>query len=171
MKHIPNILTSLRLLIVPFIPITYHALSRPKLTLLLTVIAALSDFFDGFIARRYQLITPLGKVLDPLADKLFLFSIILTLYFSGDFSLVLLIIYLLIDLGMIIAGIILFTKKERLIISSNIFGKVATTLFFTAAFLALFIGYSSYVHKLFILTITMKIFALISYISFYTKAR
>ena len=69
---IPNILTVLRVLAAPMIAILFLFLPRPLadwVALVLFVGAALTDFVDGWIARRYDLGTPFGKMLDPIADK------------------------------------------------------------------------------------------------------
>ncbi|SOH92707.1 CDP-diacylglycerol--glycerol-3-phosphate 3-phosphatidyltransferase [Monaibacterium marinum] len=69
---IPNILTVLRVLCAPLIAIVFLALPRPLAdwaALILFVGAALTDFVDGWIARRYNMGTAFGKMLDPIADK------------------------------------------------------------------------------------------------------
>ena len=73
----PNVLTLLRILAVPvlvliLLPPAGRGISftRSLAAFLLFVAAAVTDLFDGYIARRYRMVTSLGKLLDPLADKL-----------------------------------------------------------------------------------------------------
>lgn len=66
---VPNLLSLLRIGLIPFIMSAYLQQNR-ELVVLLLLISGLSDALDGLIARRFHQITPLGKVLDPIADKL-----------------------------------------------------------------------------------------------------
>lgn len=82
LKYIPNLITIARILsVVPvawFLWIgSYHA------ALVLLILAGLSDGLDGYLARRYQWFTPLGALLDPVADKLFIVTIMLVFGFKG----------------------------------------------------------------------------------------
>ncbi len=72
MFNLPNILTFLRILLVPIIVVVLLTKFEGKelVGLTLFLIAALTDFLDGFIARRWGLVTRLGKLLDPAADKI-----------------------------------------------------------------------------------------------------
>jgi CDP-diacylglycerol--glycerol-3-phosphate 3-phosphatidyltransferase len=64
---IPNVITSIRIIAAPLI--VYLAFVGSEYTLLLFAIISISDFFDGKIARRFNMVSDLGKSLDPLADK------------------------------------------------------------------------------------------------------
>ncbi len=73
----PNILTLLRILAIPVVVLILFTpegreipLARSVAAFSLFVAATITDLFDGYIARRYQMVTTLGKLLDPLADKL-----------------------------------------------------------------------------------------------------
>ena len=70
--NIPNVLTTFRLLVIPVIMVMliYTDPFINFITALLFLIATLTDIVDGYIARKYNLVTNLGKILDPLADKL-----------------------------------------------------------------------------------------------------
>ena len=71
MAHLPNILTFFRILLIPVLVVLLTN-SGPTSSLLAAFtffVASLSDFFDGYLARRWGLSTTLGKLLDPLADK------------------------------------------------------------------------------------------------------
>lgn len=167
MKHIPNALTVMRMVLIPFIPYMYIIKDNRIATMLLIAIAAFSDFLDGYLARRFNLITEVGKVLDPLADKLLLIAIIFSLFYTKNFPMGLLIAYLLIEVTMIILGIILYTRKIRVVIPSNIFGKVATALFFITAIISIWFGYTNFIFALFTITLTFKFIAFSSYIYHY----
>jgi cardiolipin synthase len=82
MRHLPNIICLIRIaLIWPIIAgLLGHAYER---TLLLFLIAAVSDGLDGWLAKRYGWTSRLGKVLDPLADKLLLVALFLVLTWVG----------------------------------------------------------------------------------------
>ena len=68
-ENIPNILTIIRFILIPFIYIS--VLSKHFLTaLIIFTVSALTDILDGYIARKYNYITDIGKLIDPLADKL-----------------------------------------------------------------------------------------------------
>ena len=67
--NVPNVLTMIRLALIPVF-VTLHAVELEKLALLTFCIASFTDWLDGHIARKYNLITDFGKLMDPLADKL-----------------------------------------------------------------------------------------------------
>ena len=75
-KFIPNILTSSRILLTPvFLYFLFSDFSHSKLiALIVFVVASITDVFDGFYARKYNLITKFGTFFDPLADKLLVLS-------------------------------------------------------------------------------------------------
>jgi cardiolipin synthase len=80
MRHIPNIISVIRILLV--LPIALAlAHQRPALSIMLFAIAAISDAADGFLAKRFGWQTELGAVLDPIADKLLLATVFITLSF------------------------------------------------------------------------------------------
>ncbi|HJD56489.1 MAG TPA: CDP-diacylglycerol--glycerol-3-phosphate 3-phosphatidyltransferase [Rickettsia endosymbiont of Pyrocoelia pectoralis] len=80
-KNLPNYLTIARILVIPVIVITFY-LNTPcarKIGALLFVLASITDFFDGYVARKYNLVTSFGKMLDPIADKLLVGCVIVML--------------------------------------------------------------------------------------------
>ena len=80
-KTIPNALTLFRCLISIFLPILiiYGGETGAILAAPLLLLAGLSDYFDGFFARKYNVVSILGKVLDPIADKLLVIGVLLSL--------------------------------------------------------------------------------------------
>lgn len=82
LKQIPNIITIAR--IISVIPVAWCLwIGSYNIALILLVLAGLSDGLDGFLARRYNWFTRLGALLDPVADKLFIVSIMLVFGFKG----------------------------------------------------------------------------------------
>jgi CDP-diacylglycerol--glycerol-3-phosphate 3-phosphatidyltransferase len=79
MKKLPNRITMLRIfLMIGFIPaILAENMIMNYVALLLFALAAISDFFDGYLARKYNVISNFGKVMDPLADKIMVLSALL----------------------------------------------------------------------------------------------
>ena len=84
MKYLPNVLSISRIMLVPLFPFFYYSdISHGNLiALFIYVLAGLTDILDGFIARKFDLITRIGIVLDPFADKLMLLSVLFTLTFA-----------------------------------------------------------------------------------------
>jgi cardiolipin synthase (CMP-forming) len=75
---VPNVLSLLRLASVPVFVILF-ATSREEAAVILYAVGAISDFLDGFIARRTHSVTELGKLLDPLADRIFIVALAVSL--------------------------------------------------------------------------------------------
>ncbi len=88
-NNIPNYLTFLRIIAIPFIVILTLAESDNLrlLALLLFVLASISDYFDGYLARKWNIISSLGQMLDPIADKLLIGSLLVVFAFDGTFNL------------------------------------------------------------------------------------
>ena len=108
LQHIPNLITLMRILaIMPLLWALWQDNYRLALGILL--LAGLSDALDGFLARRYGWITPLGAVLDPLADKLFIVSIMLLFGARGFLPLWLVAIVFARDL-IIVSGALLYRR-------------------------------------------------------------
>ena len=81
LKNIPNFLTLIRILLIPIIIIFIEIDNYfyRWLALSFYIIACLSDFFDGYLARKYEIESNFGRFLDPIADKILIVSIIFIL--------------------------------------------------------------------------------------------
>ncbi len=77
-KTVPNLLTLLRILLLPFI-VVLIVKGHFRVALLLFILSAFTDFLDGYIARRQKSVTSLGILLDPVADKLLTSSTLISL--------------------------------------------------------------------------------------------
>ncbi|MBP7791870.1 MAG: CDP-diacylglycerol--glycerol-3-phosphate 3-phosphatidyltransferase [Candidatus Goldbacteria bacterium] len=125
---IPNRLTIFRMIIiVAFIPILLHnTMISSYLALFLFIIAAISDFVDGYIARKYNVVSTFGKVMDPLADKIMDLSAMLC-FVQLDFIPAWMVI-IIIGREFLVSGIrILAADEGRIIVASN-WGKTKTVI-------------------------------------------
>ena len=102
------------------------------IVILLFFFAYLSDLLDGYFARKFNEITEFGKIIDPLADKVFVIAVILQLYFSDEITSTYFWIILLRDILILIGGVIV-SKTIGKVLPSNLLGKM------TVASIALFL--------------------------------
>jgi len=152
--YIPNALTLLRLIAVP---IALVCPSSWRFSLLL--IASLSDFLDGFLARRWSVTSKVGSVIDPLADKLFVGVFTYLFWKEGALSFVEIALLFSRDLSLVLFILLssLMGHWGRLQVRAFWCGKVATTMqFFIFAFLSLGMA------PPFILFLCIAFFALVS---------
>ena len=126
--NIPNILSFIRIIIiVPFV--LYFLNDDYLLAALMLIFSGLSDMFDGLIARKLNQITKLGKVLDPVADKLTLTAVIICMGIKFPEIFPLVIILILKDVSMLIAGSFLL-KKGIEPPAAKWYGKLSTVFFY-----------------------------------------
>ena len=83
---LPNILTYLRIVAVPVVVglLIYGGEMNRWIALGIFIIAAITDFFDGYLARIWQQQSSLGRMLDPIADKLLIASVLLAVTYTGQ---------------------------------------------------------------------------------------
>ncbi|MBP5245340.1 MAG: CDP-diacylglycerol--glycerol-3-phosphate 3-phosphatidyltransferase [Clostridia bacterium] len=130
LKNVPNILSVIRILLVPVFVVLLLSGHNVAATIVFLA-AGLTDVLDGYIARKYNCISTLGKVLDPLADKLIQASAFICLWVMDYIPWWMPVIYLIKEILTIIGASIVFTKKKS-VVMSNVFGKLATVLVFGA---------------------------------------
>ena len=84
MKYLPNTLTFIGIILTPVCVYFLVFNSKPILAFLIFVIASITDAFDGYYARKFNVISRLGAFLDPLADKIMVVSIFLFFYLYNN---------------------------------------------------------------------------------------
>ena len=127
--NVPNILTMLRMALIP----VYWALmltDHPYIALAVFITASLTDILDGYIARKYSLVTDFGKLMDPLADKLMVISVMLALAIKGMAPWTALAIILVKEAIMVVGGVILY--RVHVVKSSIWIGKLAQAVIVSA---------------------------------------
>ncbi len=92
---------------------------------------------DGYLARKYNLVTELGSMLDPLADKLMTLTVFLSLLIAGKISWFVAGVIFFRDTGMIISSVF-FHMKGKKTVPANILGKMTTVLFYVAILMITF---------------------------------
>ena len=122
----PNALSLLRVALLPFIILSLRN-GMDALLLALMALAAATDYFDGFLARRTGQVTDLGKVLDPLADKICVNTMVATIWLWRGFPGWAAIMILARDLLILLGGWLILKKKKAVPVS-NWPGKIAVTV-------------------------------------------
>ena len=128
--NLPNKLTILRMiLIVPFVAcMLIPGLGDTGMyaSVVIFIIASLTDLLDGKIARKYNLVTNFGKFMDPLADKLLVAAALICLTAQG--SLAAWISIIIISREFIISGFRLIAADNNIVIAANYWGKIKTVV-------------------------------------------
>jgi CDP-diacylglycerol--glycerol-3-phosphate 3-phosphatidyltransferase len=128
MFNLPNSLSLARIATIPFIVVLLYYPSRITclLAMLVFMLASLTDLVDGFIARRWNIVTTVGKFLDPLADKLLIGAILIMLVHLGWIEAWICII--IISREMAVTGLRAIAADYGMIIAADSFGKLKTIL-------------------------------------------
>lgn len=163
-----NIITIFRILLIPIFMVFYldksfYYYNFPLWAILIYLLAFFSDVLDGFIARNTNNITTLGKVLDPLADKLLRLCVLCAFMINRVLPLFLFIILLVLDFASIITGSILYFNK--IVIPANIVGKLTTIFMSIALFSCFFHNIIAPVDLVFvIIAIVLVLITIIQYV-------
>lgn len=131
---IPNLLSLFRLLLIPVYAGIYLSATEDYQFALaggILAVSCLTDMVDGKIARRYNMITTLGKVLDPLADKLTQFTLTICLSLKYPVLYPVLALFVIKELFQLALGII-FLRKGKMLPGALMAGKVCTTVLFVS---------------------------------------
>lgn len=129
---LPNKITIFRLILIPLFVVLY-LVEFPYHYLCATFVfitASVSDYFDGHLARKYNLVTDLGKFLDPLADKaLVCTALVLTTVIQNTFTLFVLIATIIIIVReLMITAFRTVAASKNIVLAADIWGKIKTML-------------------------------------------
>lgn len=129
--NLPNLLSLIRLCLVPvFVVVFFHVRPDARWCAAAIYLAAfLTDIADGWIARHFNLVTRLGRVLDPLADKLMTFAVILCIVIAGIVPIWAAAVFFGKEALMALGGLFLLRRTGD-VISANWLGKLSTGVFF-----------------------------------------
>ena len=134
---IPNILTYIRIILVPIFCVVYmnaDSVSDNIWSIAIVVASALTDVIDGIIARKCNLVTDLGKIIDPVADKAMQFAMLFCVVYKYHAIIILIIIYAVKEIVSFIYSSFLYTKGKN--IGGAIWcGKICTVVLYAVMFL------------------------------------
>ncbi len=136
-KHIPNIITAVRILLLPFIYLFYLVDAIPYgkiIAVVIYLVAAVTDFLDGHLARKHNVVSNIGKMLDPIADKMLYYTGLLLIILDNILPVwacvVIFFINLMRDFAIDCLRMLAATKGT--VMAANMFGKIKTTIAFIA---------------------------------------
>ena len=176
LKNIPNILSIIRIgLVGVFIYVFFNNYPHNLVWALVVFLSAgLTDVIDGFLARKFHWITNLGKILDPLADKLMQCTVLVCMLSKKLIPAWLVVPFILKEFLMLLGGLLII-KKKRVVVVSNIYGKMTVVFFYAAVVLCIsardFLAQNPLVlYIICLLVLAAAISALVNYITTYSKA-
>ena len=129
---IPNLLSFIRIILVPIIVVLYLKKHMVAATVLVVVSGA-SDMLDGFIARTFNQVSDLGKLLDPIADKLTMLAVVFLVAIHHLPMRVMLYVMMAKEGIMLLGALVLFKTGARTC-QSKLFGKLATAALYVTIF-------------------------------------
>ncbi|MBR5228885.1 MAG: CDP-diacylglycerol--glycerol-3-phosphate 3-phosphatidyltransferase [Firmicutes bacterium] len=122
--NLPNKLTTLRMILVPVFIIVYMILGTGFFACAIFVIASVTDFFDGYLARKHKLVTNYGKIMDPLADKLLVTAALICMVETNIVPAWMVIVILAREFA--ITGLRAVAASEGIVIAAAWSGKIKT---------------------------------------------
>ncbi len=171
LKHIPNILSVIRILLVFVFVFILFVLDNLKIALLVFLIAGATDVVDGYLARRNNWITNLGKILDPFADKLMQCTVLVCLCIKQIVPIWFVIPFFVKEILTLVLGA-LAIKRRSVNVVSKWYGKFAVCVFY--ATIAVSVMHKDFLAEhtiisilIFIPAIVMAVAAMIAYLRHY----
>ena len=132
MKNVPNILTVIRILMVPlflfamFYKIGGNGYSHYLIATIIFAVASFTDFLDGNIARKYNIISNFGKIADPIADKMLVCAALISLVVKGLCNVWLVVVIMFREV--VVTLVRMAALKKGIVIPAGISGKVKTVV-------------------------------------------
>lgn len=165
---IPNLLTLIRLLMIPVIVYLYCERQNYHGAAAMVLLSGLTDVVDGIIARKFNQVSDLGKIIDPIADKLTQVTMLYCLVTKYALMLPMLILFVVKELVMVVCGLMAM-RREQKVNSAQWFGKLNTvTLYLSVGFLFFFPQTGTLAgNALIVVCACTTVFSLVKYLRFY----
>ncbi len=161
---LPNVLTIIRFILIPVFIYVFFQRAEGNIiyATYIFILAGLTDILDGYIARKYNLITKWGQAMDPLADKLMQITVLVCFTVKNYLPLWVIIIIGIKELLMVTGGLFLYYKKDKVVIPANKYGKAATLAFYAAI---LYVAFDLPYNIIpIVLAVILTLFAFINYL-------
>ena len=171
--NIANMLTILRIILVPVYLILFYSMGENHVLYagMIFLLAGITDILDGHIARKYDQMTDLGAALDPLADKLMAFAVLISFTSKKLIPSWILKIIGFKEILMIIGGFTLYLFKSNTVVPANKYGKIATVSLYIAVFSVILKAPFIIKKSLFILTVVLNLIAFLNYLIIYINIK
>ena len=171
---IPNILSYFRLILIPVYLVVYFNADDERgyyWAALVIVISGLTDMLDGKIARHFNMITEWGKIIDPIADKLTMASVALSLAFRFPLMGLVFALYVVKEGFMAVMGVVMLRRGFRMD-GAMWYGKVCTAATYAVVFLLLIVPMMVAWLRIMLICVQLGItlFSFIMYAAFYRRA-
>jgi cardiolipin synthase len=172
--NIPNLLSILRLIMIPFFALTFFIIS-PQVAGIILITSIATDILDGYIARKYDMVTYLGMILDPLADKLMQATVCLcigvrySIYTQYKIIIWLPVVFVLKELFMMIGAYVVM-RSGRKVVPSKWYGKLAAVVFFAITTAIIFFSPPPFITIILLLIAALfMFFAFVMYIPIFIR--
>lgn len=128
--NIANKLTLLRIILIPIFIATFYINVgyQNYIAAFVFIIAAVTDFLDGNLARKHNMVTNFGKLIDPIADKLLVCSALVMLMTRPEFNMSAIVVIVLIGREFVISGFRLLAASEGKVVAASYLGKIKTVV-------------------------------------------
>ena len=137
LKHIPNILSVIRILLVGVFIYTFFCVS-PYIALVVFLVAGATDIIDGYLARRNNWITRVGKILDPVADKLMQCTVLVCLFMENMIPWWFVVPFFAKELCTLFMGLLVLGRR-KVVVVSKWYGKMTVCVFYATVVLSVII--------------------------------
>ena len=170
--NLPNKITLFRMFLIPIIVIIdlipglkdiefFGYLTLANVIMVgIFIIGALSDFFDGYLARKHNLVTSFGKFMDPLADKLLVFTVLILLLRQNN-VLVPWVVIVMLAREFVVSGLRMLAAEKGKVIAAGMLGKIKTNIQFLLIILLLLFGETN-IHLVWIVNYIVMFAAVVS---------
>ena len=168
---VPNLLSLFRLLLIPVYVMIYINASKPDdyfLAAAILAVSCLTDLVDGKIARHFNMVSTVGKILDPLADKATQFTLIVCLAIKHRIVRYMVGIFFIKEMFQLIAGIISI-RKGRMLRGALLTGKICTTVLFISLIIMILMPdlQESLINTITLIDIAFLTLSFVDYVSTY----
>lgn len=160
--NLPNLMTTLRIALIPFLIVFlyFDRQSTNVVSCIIFIIASVTDFIDGYLARKYNIVTDLGKIIDPAADKILVASALIVLLDLGRVNAIVIIILLARDFA--VGALRDLSASKGKIIAAGRSGKLKTIFQMVALGFLIYKGKLLWIDALFIGEILIYIAVILS---------
>ena len=167
---VPNILSVFRLTLIPPIVILYAVKKNYTAAIILIIVSGLSDVLDGIIARKCNQITNVGKILDPIADKLTQGALIVCLALRYSYLWAVVALFAVKEVAVGVLGLLVI-KKDDNVTGSQWYGKACTVAMLTVLGVLILFPYlpEAAVFALICVCVALMLFSFIMYANFFIK--